>query len=467
MTIALARCGPLPQAQTPAAQSAERAPAAAPVPAAAVRTVADNIHNAPGWTHAHAYRLAAKDARPMRVLNGPGWDERKSVYAPGNPLSAYELVGAASGQSCVSGPGPGPVGTEQTIRDGDCIWKYNSPVDYITITAWAFDDDAWAPGTHSLYQDYVVGDTPLRAYRAKAPCVSGDREPTGTGRDINDGGCLWDYMAEIGYWSRAHHIPKQRYVAGPNSAATLEMASHYEAILWDDRPYVAGQNGEKDPITFQAHDDYINDNVNAELGVHCRDTKVVWPNCLPEHRVPRLILKPAAGESFRDKMPGRPFAFSDGAGVAIVSRSAHLYGGSGTAIVANDTGLTLINIQIKAEHYSGVSGLLVSSFMTVSDSIIDADGPIVLSGDCNAVIVGSLIVNRSAAPGALGLDFKYAPTAVLNNSIIHTGAALPAGAGIGLETTNTLGAVNGGCDLRDQHQTGKTTPYSGSRMASP
>ena len=237
-------------------------------------TVVSQIHNAPGWQPTHTYHYATGPY--TRVVNGPGWTPAKSSdrsflygirssfgrgqgepdghYHPGRTLDAYQLTSTGTCTSALHG---GPTGTGAAIKDGTCTWKYLSRVDYISLTGWASDNQRWKKGTTYHYFDYVTSDSPLRAYALADDSCTSTVAPTGsTGTD--DGttglkfrtsdGCHWDYMADILYSSEKSYIPTVTFTSS-KSPATIQMKTNYEAMLWNDREYVAGKNGERSPIS--------------------------------------------------------------------------------------------------------------------------------------------------------------------------------------------------------------------------
>ena len=98
------------------------------------------------------------------------------------------------------------------------------------------------------------------------------------------GGCHWQYQADIVYASGKSHIPTETST-GSNSPVTLMTHASYEAQLWNDREYVAGQNGETAPIGTQDHNDF-----RYEGGVILGCTSSPCDH---------LIITAAPGESFR------------------------------------------------------------------------------------------------------------------------------------------------------------------------
>jgi hypothetical protein len=91
--------------------------------------IVSQIHNAPGWRLSHTYTYAAGSY--TRVVSGPGWNPANGSYSPGQALDAYQLTSTGT---CTCASGGGPRGTEASIKDGTCTWKYLSHIDYISIS---------------------------------------------------------------------------------------------------------------------------------------------------------------------------------------------------------------------------------------------------------------------------------------------------------------------------------------------
>ena len=330
---------PQPSTAPPQMPPAAVAPASsAVVPPTTAAIIVSNIHNAPGWEPNAHYSTG------NRTVNGLGWTPGSpGSYTSGAGLNAYQLTSGA----CTSAPRGGPTGIGASISDGTCTWKYLSSVDYVSITGWAFDNVSWTPNTSYLFQDYVVSGSPPRAYRAQAACRSGAIAPIGTGTNFDDGGCLWNYYATITYSSQKSYIPTQRYLSGAGGRApTVQMTENHTALLWNDREYMAGLNGENDPILLQAHNDFSDDNTNAETAPACSHLGKHWPHCSVDGTVPTLTLRAAPGESFRDNpnVQSNSLAYNPVNGVAIHSRSPHGAREDGSAVHFNDTGVAFIAI---------------------------------------------------------------------------------------------------------------------------
>jgi hypothetical protein len=406
----------------------------APVP-----TVISEIHNAPGWTPSTQYTYSPTEPY-TRVLNGPGWAPGTSSYNPGQTLNAYQLTSTGI---CTSASGGGPAGTGSSIQDGTCTWKYLSPVDYTSITGWAYDAPAWKSGTSYGDMVYVTSDTPLRTYASAntTPCVS-IVAPTGTSTGTistptaNDfpnkafqtsDGCLWVYMATINYTSKRSFIPTQT-LTGTGSPITENLEANYEAQIWNDREYVAGENGENSPITVQSHNDYMGEGATIN---GCGGSPTTATNsCL------HIIITTAPGESFADTMsPASPLTgFDPTNGVAIYDNNPpQLWEPAG--ILVRDNDVDLIGLQIESLYGAAVNATnSYGNAMTIQDCILEGGSTqqftsmTAVNTDTSAAIVNSLIV----ATGPIGVAFKY-PGFLLHDTVVH-----PNGTGnIGVEIGNT------------------------------
>ncbi|MGH7069970.1 MAG: hypothetical protein ACREFO_08130 [Acetobacteraceae bacterium] len=402
LAAALTACTANPEAANGA--QARVLPAAG---AASGGTVVSEIHNAPGWQPSHRYLPATGPA--TRVVNGLGWSPSSGSYHPGLKLDAYQLVSAAP---CLSAPGRGPQGRGAAIQDGTCVWKHLSDVDYISITGWAFDSRPWQSGTIYHYLDQVTSGSPLRAYALDNESCTSGAAPTGTGGAksaiIAPGdGCHWQYLADILYTSRRSYIPTESFTS-KSSAATLRLKANHEALLWNDREYVAGENGETAPIRLQMHDDYRHEG-GVILG--CTNTPC-----------PHLIVTTAPGESFRDRLtPADPLrGYDPKTGVAIRDSTPYRWPYEPAGLDLHDNFVDLIGLQIKSVHGAAVNGM--SSFansMTVRDCILDGGSydqwtaHAAVTTDTSSVIVNSLIITH--AP--IGVVLKY-PGFVLHSTIV-------------------------------------------------
>ena len=380
--------------------------------AAKAQTTMSQIHNAPGWQHTHTY--TSRTGPYTRVVNGPGWDEATDTYRPGQSLDAYQLT---SDGSCTSARSGGPTGTGANIADGTCTWKHLSAVDYISITGWAFDNKPWKSGTAYLYGDYVVNASPLRAYELVNPtgCTS-TVAPTGTASGsglafTTSDGCQWKYWADVLYSSGKSYIPTQRYLTPAKLEATYQAKGNHAAQLWNDREYVAGQNGEAVPIRVQAHFDYTQDNFPYDWegnGSVCSSV------CY------RLIIMAAPGESFVDSLtPADPLTGYDPAkGVAIRNSVTSLLS-DGFSI--RDNSIDLIGLQIKSDHGNGVGGGQTHSGndVTVRHSIVEGGTPsdvatAAINLDTSMLLENSLVV----AHGVFGIREDY-PGTIVHSTLVN------------------------------------------------
>ena len=154
-----------------------------------------------------------------------------------------------------------------------------------------------------------------------------------------------EILGRLLYSSDRSYISTQRYLEPGKVKATYEMRANYEAEVWNDREYVAGQNGEAVPIRLQAHFDFTQDGFpySAEgNGISCNST------CY------HIILKAAPGESFADSInPTDPLTGYDPKnGVAIRKLTARLTDG----FEMRDNYVDLIGLQVKSDHGIGVGG---------------------------------------------------------------------------------------------------------------
>lgn len=371
-------------------------------------TILSQVHNAPGWRPSHTYNYATHPY--TRVVNGPGWNPTNDSYNPGQTLGAYQLISTGT---CTSASRGGPSGTGSSVRDGTCTWKYLSSVDYISITGWAFDNRPWKSGTLYHDADYVTSDSPLRAYALDESSCTSTIAPTGTGSDtkskiVTGDGCRWQYQADIIYTSGRSYIPTESFT-GSNGPATLMLHANYEAQLWNDREYVAGQNGETSPIRTQSHDDY-----RHEGGV------VLGCTASPCHH---LIITTAPGESFRDGLAasGPLTGYDPSKGVAIRNSLPYHWPYEPAGFDVHDNHVDLIGLQIKSVHGAAVNGM--SSFgnaMTILDCILDggSEDPwtshAAVTVDTSSVIANSLVISHAQ----MGVVFKY-PGFILHSTIVN------------------------------------------------
>lgn len=399
--------------------------------------IVSQVHNAPGWQPSHTYHYATGPY--TRVVNGPGWTPAKSgdrgflhgivstftseqgestgLYHPGQTLDAYQLTSTGT---CTSAPSGGPTGTGAAIKDGTCTWKYLSRVDYISITGWAFDNKRWKSDTLYHYRDYVTAGSPLRAYALTDNSCMSRVAPSGTGGHFDgfghkittNDGCHWDYIAGIIYSSEKSYIPTETST-GPNSPIRIMLHANYEAQLWNDQEYVAGQNGEVQPIRTQDHDDYRQD---GGVLIGCKGSPCY-------HRKFHLIITTAPGESFRDSLtPSDPLSgYDPSKGVAVRNNMPSRWPYEPAGIDVHDNYADLIGLQIKSVHGAAINGLSsLANDMTIRDCILDggSDDPgtshAAVTTDTSSVVANSLVI----AHGPIGIYFKY-PGYALHDTIVN------------------------------------------------
>lgn len=399
------------------------APAVAQTPA----LVVSQIHNAPGWLPNHAYGATtdpAYAAGHTRVNSGPGWNPTTQAWVPGQPLAAYQLTSP----SCTSGATE-PIGTGNAIADGTCSWEYLSATDYVSITGWSFDNQPWKTGTAYLYGDYVISDSPPRAYEETGlPGCTSTVAPTGTasGSDTTfatSDGCTWTYWADVLYSSEKSYIPTERYLGATSTSAgegTAEMAANttYEAQLWNDREYVAGENGEAVPIRLQAHTDYTQDGFP-----YSGEGSLICNSC------DEIIIEAAPGESFANGLtPADPLTgFDPTKGVAIENPTTGLLT---DGFEWRDNDGEVIGLQVKSDDGIGIGGGEThgGNGVMLLDDIVDGSlNPSVWGwSDAGAVFLdaGGLVANSLVVShGAVGISEAY-PGAVVHSTIVN-----PAGTG--------------------------------------
>jgi hypothetical protein len=381
--------------------------------------IVSQIHNAPGWRPSHTYT-----GPYTRVVSGPGWNPANGSYNPGQTLNAYQLTSTGT---CTSVSGGGPRGTEASIKDGTCTWKYLSNVDYISITGWAFDNRPWKHGTIHNYFDYVTSGSPLRAYALEDNSCTSTVAPTGTGTNskvVTSDGCHWQYQADILYTSAKSYIPTETST-NSNGPMTVMLQANYEARLWNDREYVAGENGEASPIRTQDHDDWRRDGGGLLLG-----------GCKPSQC--HLIVTAAPGESFRDSLtPSDPLAgYDPSKGVAIRNNRPYLWPYEPAGFDVHDNFVDFIGLQITSVHGAAVNAMLsLGNMMTIRYCILEGGSQdertaqAAVTADTNSVVANSLIISH----GPLGIVFKY-PGFVLHSTIVNA-ARVKNSVGIATGTT--------------------------------
>lgn len=401
-------------------------PTALPSPVPSGPVVVSQIHNAPGWQHSHTYTYATGPF--TRVLNGPGWNESAGTYNPGQALNAYQLVSTGTCTSAASG---GPAGTGASLQDGTCTWKYLSNVDYVSFTGWANDNKPWTAGTHPYY-DIVTSDSPLRAYGLGDDSCASTAAPTGTGIHQGNGspwngsymvttsdGCHWIYQGDILYTSRVSYIPT---LACTTAAApcTITVAANYEAQLWNDREYVASQNGENSALGMDRHQ-HNPGNGGGEGGslIGCAAPSqggVISGN----PRCYRFKITTAPGESFADSLtPSSPLSGYDPRnGVAIYNPNTNQWPGEAAGLGTGDPFVDVIGLQIKSVHaaaFLGVAAVSINRSILEGGSLEDYTFHAAVwfdAGPC--VIANSLVISH----GAGGVISKY-PAVLLHDTIIQ------------------------------------------------
>lgn len=399
--------------------------------------IVSQIHNAPGWQPDHRYSYAFGPY--TRVVNGPGWTAENRSYNPGQPLNAYQLT---SPGHCTSAASGGPSGTGTAIKDGTCTWKYLSRVDYISITGWAFDSPRWEKGKTYHRFDFVTYGSPLRAYTlAGRSCVSVvppsgggtafpkawhdlgkvlqkvglSEQDRGEAQTVTEGGCHWKYTADILYSSERSYIPTVKF-PGPRNVATIQMHANYEAILWNDREYIAGKNGEHLPIVLGNHE---NNWHGGGEGGGLRGCEAPAVGGKRSGQCYRFIITAAPGESFADS-PDPVTRFDPSKGVAIYNDHTYRYRASPAALVSGDPFVDIIGLQLKSVHGPA---FLSWNNDTVRSSILEGGSSDkwthqaalwLDAGPC--VVANSLIISH----GPIGVAFKY-PGILLHDTIVHSG----------------------------------------------
>ena len=324
----------------------------------------------PGWQRDHTYNYAAGPS--TRVVNGPGWNETKRSYNPGEPLKAYQLT---SPGTCTSATSGGPSGVGTAIADGTCTWKYLSAVDYISITGWANDNKPWTAGRH-LYFDIVTSDSPLRAYGLSDDSCSSTVAPTGKGVRQSNGpynssfmvttsdGCHWIYQGDILYTSRVSYIPTIACTS-VNAGCVIQMAANYKALLWNDREYVAGQNGENPGIGMDRHQHNpgVMGGSSEGAGLIGCDAPSQGLVIVGNPRCFRFMITTAPGESFADSLTSSsPLSgYDPSKGVAIYNPNTYQWPYEPTALGLGDPFVDIIGLQLKSAHGASVVGLAQDS----------------------------------------------------------------------------------------------------------
>jgi hypothetical protein len=396
-------------------------------------TIISHIHNAPGWQRNHTYTYATGPY--TRVVNGLGWNEAEHSYYPGQPLSAYQLT---SPRKCISAASGGPSGTGTAIEDGTCTWKYLSTVDYISLTGWAFDNQQWKKGTYHFF-DYVTSGSPARAYAlADDNCMSSTAPIENPGGQVSsppvkfatNDGCHWYYMADILYSSGRSYVPTVTLTSS-KSSATIQMKANYEAKLWNDRVYMAGENGERSPIVLS---DKMSNNHGGGEGGALLGCEAPATGGDRSGRCHRLLITAAPGESFSDSLtPSDPLSgFNPTKGVAIYNDKPYRWPYEPAGILVVDPFVNIIGLQVKSVHGAAFFGY---NQVTIRRSILEggssdewtSHAAVSLdAGPC--VVANSLIISH----GSGGIIFKY-PGIVLHATIVNPDRSSNS---VGVETGN-------------------------------
>jgi hypothetical protein len=387
--------------------------------------VVSQIHNSPGWLPSHAYAPASGPF--TRVNSGPGWNPATGAWIPGQSLNAYQITSGA----CTSGTVM-PTGTGASIQDGSCTWKYLSATDYISLTGWSADSKPWAGGGVYQYHAIVTSDSPLRAYMQINDACTSTIPPAGKGSSYTtDGegfslgagsdGCQWVYFADVLYSSRKSFIPPQSYT-GKTGNVTVNVLSDHIAQLWNDRQYVAGQNGEKSPIEIRNHNSLYGEGQTMVCA---------GPTC------GHVVVTVAPGEGFADTLkPSDPFTgYDPSKGVSILITDGIRWPTTPDGLwVENST--DIIGLQIKSMR-GGAIGSATSSYdnaVTIKNCILEGGNfdnpystPAVVSIDTWSSVSNSLLISHSPH----GIVSKY-PSFIIHDTIVNvegTGLA-------GIETGN-------------------------------
>lgn len=397
--------------------------------------IVSQIHNAPGWLPNTAYTAAT--APPYtRVNSGLGWNPSTQQWVPGQPLAAYQL---ASASTCTSGKIE-PAGTGDAIQDGTCTWRYLSATDYVTLTGWMYDNQAWVRGTTYHFFDIATAGSPLRVYALTDNSCASTVAPAGNGfrvssdwlRHITPGadGCHWDYLADILYTSRKSYIPTGTFTSS-TSIGTIQMKVDADADLWNDREYIAGENGEMSPIVLKNHLNNWHGGGEGGQMTGC-NTPGAAPGS-PMVKCPNFWIEAAPGESFRDTLtPTEPLAgYDPSRGVAIRDPATYVWPYEPAALLMWDPFTHIIGLQLKSDHGAAYFGYNQD---TISDSILDGGSrdpwtshTAVFLDAGPDVIANSLVITH----GSAGVVFKY-PGFVLHSTVVD-----PERAGdVGVETGN-------------------------------
>lgn len=366
--------------------------------------VVSQVHNAPGWLPGHAYAPASGPF--TRVNSGLGWSPASGTWNPGQALAAYQLTSGA----CTSGTTM-PTGMGATIQDGTCAWKWLSVTDYISITGWAYDNQAWVAGSYNPF-DIVTSGSPLQAYMQTAVSCSSTTPPGLASSD----GCQWQYLADVLYSSKKSYIPTQTHDA-VKGVEVIHKSGNYVGQLWNDRQYVAGQNGESSPISIRNHDSYSGEGQTLSC---------------PTAGCGRIIITTAPGESFAATIkPTDPLTGYDPTkGVSILIEDSIRWPTTPDGLFIENN-VDIIGLQIKSLHGGAVGNASQSYDNGVTVQYCICEGgifdnqfstPAVVSLDTSSAVSNSLLISHS--PHAI--IFKYSGLSLHNTIVNPEGTGLAA-----------------------------------------
>lgn len=399
---------------------------------AALAPIVSHVHNAPGWQPNHVYPDGSTSPY-SRVVNGPGWNWRTGHFVPYYSLAAYQLT---SGK-CTSGPSGGPASTGTAIQDGTCVWRFRSRVDYVTLTDWVNDARKWVPGAYSNGANTASGAPLTVLYQTNGNGCTSKVNPNGVAGAQPDG-CVWSipgfnygwgstsFPATITYTSGRSAIPTQTYAAGQVGKALDRRTGVYEAMLWNDREYVNGQNGEANQIVLHDHHDRHNDGnpafISSEPGAPTgRVDGNGYSSGYP------FVITAAPGESFADRR-GPLVGYDQTRGVGL-----HLTGGSDSALRGDDNYIIFQRLQVKSDASYALSGVETRScnYCELLDSVVDGGGPLgshyytPIAWGASPVIANSLIITR----GQVGIVYDYTGV-ILHSTIVYEGFGWPVTVGV-------------------------------------
>ncbi len=415
------------------------------------------VSNAPGWTTGTSHAL--KD----RINAGAGWNG--TAFTNGQPVCVFGLTVAGSSGSdptvfntaCASGTAAGvgggldgtiPAGWSgaTTVVDGGATWALLQRIDYATLTG-AFSDDPLAWGASTTFQFTSVVTHAGNAYLQNtnisftpSSCVSaGSGGPTGTGNQITDGTCKWDYVGAIGYTSGAHQFS---HVLGGFTGVWYGVQTqhaHDTNIIMiyggAQRPrYQDGVAGEGLPIPVYNHeamslfdgttycykhgslalDGNLIQNPTSTTEISCNGlgTPYVW----------KLTTFP--GDSFVDNMnvATSQLNYDETKGVSFYSTSAATPDISyAQPINLRDVNFIVEKMQFKSTNGSAISSL-AGNMMYQNNILYSGGGPGVIFADADAVLRNNLLISTTTEAGCYAILFKYRGVAY-NNTAVGPGNA--------------------------------------------